>query len=449
MKSTSTFAGKHIIMLAVLILSFTSNIRAQQTTPKLQFSRPILHSGTGGQQNATYKFSNVTSGVDAYVTIKSLVNGAKLVNIDDTTTGYYNAWQPVIGGPGTTPSVSYIQWEINFETSAGQPYTFPLMDISAIDIDGDNVRVREFMNMYALDSFTIPTVVPTLLKDTLYNDNGTLVNRTLTVNPKNTYLHVLGPVTNNPGIDTLAMDTRINFHFSNTSVIDVNIGAQIDNNGTTGAIATDRYSSLYFQNIDISLNTLPVSYSSFNAYAVNNNTVNLSWVTQNETNNDRFEVERSFDELDFQTVGIIFSAGDNSNTSNSYNFNDKLSDLNGHEVAYYRLKQVDIDGNYTYSAIKVVRLDSGAGSVNNISVQVYPNPYMDNINVNFNSNVGRPAVIRMINSAGQVILSQQTAIMQGNNNIQLNNLSSQISGVYFVDAVIDGKVIFSQKVVKN
>jgi hypothetical protein len=55
----------------------------------------------------------------------------------------------------------------------------------------------------------------------------------------------------------------------------------------------------------------------------------------------------------------------------------------------------------------------------------------------------------MINSAGQVILSQQTAIMQGNNNIQLNNLSSQISGVYFVDAVIDGKVIFSQKVVKN
>jgi hypothetical protein len=229
----------------------------------------------------------------------------------------------------------------------------------------------------------------------------------------------------------------------------VNIGAQIDNNGTTGAIATDRYSSLYFQNIDISLNTLPVSYSSFNAYAVNNNTVNLSWVTQNETNNDRFEVERSFDELDFQTVGIIFSAEDNSNTSNSYNFNDKLSDLNGHEVAYYRLKQDDIDGNYTYSAIKVVRLDSGAGSVNNISVQVYPNPYMDNINVNFNSNVGRPAVIRMINSAGQVILSQQTAIMQGNNNIQLNNLSSQISGVYFVDAVIDGKVIFSQKVVKN
>ena len=321
------------------------------------------------------------------------------------------------------------------------------MDISAIDIDGDNVRVREFMNMYALDSFTIPTVVPTLLKDTLYNDNGTLAS--LPINSKNTYLHVLGPVNNNAGIDTLAMNTRINFHFSNTSVIDINIGAQIDNNGTTGAIATDRYSSLYFQNIDISLTTLPVSYSSFNAYAVNNSTVNLSWITQNETNNDRFEVERSFDELDFQTVGIIFTAEENSNSSNNYNFNDKSSALNCHNVAYYRLKQVDIDGNYTYSAVKVVRLNSGAGSLNNISVQVYPNPYMDNINLNFNSNVGSPAVIRMINSAGQVILSQQTAIMQGNNNIQLNNLSSQIPGVYFVDAVIDGKVIFSQKVLKN
>jgi hypothetical protein len=321
------------------------------------------------------------------------------------------------------------------------------MDISAIDIDGDNVRVREFMNMYALDSFTIPTVVPTLLKDTLYNNNGTLAS--LPINNKNTYLHVLGPVTNNAGIDTLAMNTRINFHFSNTSVIDVNIGAQIDNNGNNGAIATDRYSSLYFQNIDISLTTLPVSYSSFNAYASNSSTVNLSWITQNETNNDRFEVERSFDEQDFQTVGIIFSADDNSTFSNSYTFSDKSSALNGHDVAYYRLKQVDIDGNYTYSAVKLVRLNSGSGSANNLSVQVYPNPYMDNINVNFNSNVSGPVVIRIINSAGQVILSQQATIMQGNNNIQLNNLSAQIPGLYFVDAVSNGKVIFTQKVLKN
>jgi hypothetical protein len=55
-----------------------------------------------------YKFSNVIPGVDAFVKIENIVNAATLVNIDDSTLGYYNAWQPTVGGAGTY-GFSYIK----------------------------------------------------------------------------------------------------------------------------------------------------------------------------------------------------------------------------------------------------------------------------------------------------------------------------------------------------
>ena len=62
-------------------------------------------------------------GVDAFVKIEDIKNGAKLVNIDDSTFGYYDAWQPIVGGPGTYGS-SYIKWDIEFKTTSGSIYTF-------------------------------------------------------------------------------------------------------------------------------------------------------------------------------------------------------------------------------------------------------------------------------------------------------------------------------------
>src|SRR5664279_6520977 len=55
--------------------------------------------------------------------------------------GYPDAWQPTVGGPGTY-GTSYIKWDVEFDT-AGVPYVFSLLDLSAVDVDGDNARVRE------------------------------------------------------------------------------------------------------------------------------------------------------------------------------------------------------------------------------------------------------------------------------------------------------------------
>lgn len=433
MNSKSTRVGKYIIVLITLTFFTTLQGKGQNLSPKLRFVQPKLVSGIAGQKHATYKFSNVIEGVDAFVEISDLKNGAKLVNIDDSTLGYYDAWQPIVGGPSTY-GTSYIKWEISFKTSAGLSYSFPVLDLSAIDIDGDNVRVREFIDMNKTSSYDLPTMVPSLLNVTSVRDEDSeLLN-----------LHILGPVLNRTGIDTVSLDVRVNFHFLNVSTLKLSLGSQIDNNGTHGAIATDRYSSLYFKSISNNVHTLGVKYRSFDAYVVNSTSANISWITENETNNDHFEIERSFDQKMFSTIALVFGPESNTNSSNKYSFIDDAKDLSAHNIVYYRLKQIDIDGQTTYSVVKMVRFSS----INQTFVQVYPNPYIDKINVNFNSNATGNAELRMINAKGQLVASKKGIVSKGYNNLQLTDLSSQSKGLYIVEVILNGSLFSTQKLIK-
>ena len=129
--------------------------------PKFKFSNPTLVSGTAGQIGAKYFFQNVYNNKDAYITIENIVGGAVLKDIDNTTTGYSDAWQPTVGGPGTY-GISYIKWDVEFD-SADVPYVFSLLDLSAVDVDGDNARVRELSGIvgsninYSLPDSIIPS----------------------------------------------------------------------------------------------------------------------------------------------------------------------------------------------------------------------------------------------------------------------------------------------------
>ncbi|MDQ6762831.1 MAG: T9SS type A sorting domain-containing protein [Bacteroidota bacterium] len=447
MTSKSTLVGKCILILTIFTLSTFFSSKAQVAMPKLKFIQPHLVSGVDGEKKAVYKFDNVVDGVDAFVEIKKIKNGAILKNIDDSTFGYYDAWQPTVGGPSTV-GTSSIEWEISFKTSDGADYTFTVMDLSAIDIDGDNVKVREFIDMKGYSSYDVPTQIPSLLDMTVINDDDDEKGDVKTVegSVKNaTKLHILGPVINRTNIDTTSLDVKVNFHFDNQKTITVTTGSQIDDNGYTGALATDRFNSLYFKTISNSISkVLGVKYSSFDAYALNN-TTNITWTTDSETNNDHFEVERSFDQKDFKTIGLVFGAEGNVSTTSKYSFSDKAKDLSSHKVIYYRLKQIDFDGKVTYSVVKMVRF----GSDTKISVQVFPNPYTQTINVNFASEENGKAEVRMINTKGQVVAKSQSLIGKGYNKLQLTDLSTQLAGLYIVDVIVNGKVVDTQKVIKQ
>ncbi|GAB3029669.1 endonuclease/exonuclease/phosphatase family protein [Spirosoma pulveris] len=100
-------------------------------------------------------------------------------------------------------------------------------------------------------------------------------------------------------------------------------------------------------------NPLPVRLSSFGAKAIGE-TVSISWTTANEANSAYFEVERSVDAREFGAIGRVTAAG-NAQATKNYGLVDEhpLSGTN-----YYRLKQVDLDGQVAYSTIVSVVMDN-------------------------------------------------------------------------------------------
>jgi len=112
---------------------------------------------------------------------------------------------------------------------------------------------------------------------------------------------------------------------------------------------------LGIDNFSFSNIILPVKFSGFNLYNGNKNNI-ISFTTASETNNDYFTIERSVDGITYEAIGEIKGAG-NSSKELSYEFTDEkpLTGLN-----YYRIKQTDYDGKYSYSEVRSVRFTDGA-----------------------------------------------------------------------------------------
>ena len=94
---------------------------------------------------------------------------------------------------------------------------------------------------------------------------------------------------------------------------------------------------------------LPIELSFFNAIALEDK-VELNWVTSSEKNNDFFTIEKSMNGSVWEVVSTLKGSG-NSNQELSYSLYDYLPYQGD---SYYRLKQTDFDGNFTYSSIQIV-----------------------------------------------------------------------------------------------
>jgi hypothetical protein len=130
--------------------------------------------------------------------------------------------------------------------------------------------------------------------------------------------------------------------------------------------------------------TLPVSLKSFNATQKSNKAY-LTWETDQENNNDGFEIERrSAGNSQYQKIGFVDSkAPGGTGNAYSYSFDDNQSLTKG--VTYYRLRQVDLDGRATYSEVKAVR--TGTGGL--LTISIYPNPSRGVANVTIAENAGK------------------------------------------------------------
>ena len=182
--------------------------------------------------------------------------------------------------------------------------------------------------------------------------------------------------------------------------------------------AGDGWSSVY-----LPTGPLPVTYQYFTASKLNDKAASLRWETSQEVNSSHFEVERSIDALHFSSIGRVAAAG-NASLPTQYSFTDYLPE-NG--VNYYRLKQVDISGQFKHSPARAVRFEM----LENGAVKYYPNPTNGILNVEMTGNMRIEAKVINISNAAGIVIHQIRLVANGSNIIQLN-MSGYAKGIYFI-----------------
>lgn len=189
----------------------------------------------------------------------------------------------------------------------------------------------------------------------------------------------------------------------------------------------------------VSLITLPVRYIDLTA-VLNNDIVNLKWITKDELNVDHFELERSTNGSSFVLLNNRQAVG-NTTGQTDYTFLDDIRSLSSATI-YYRVKTVDEDGKFYYSKVVMVVLRRSA------SIFTWPNPFTDNVNLKINAIARSKATIRLYTSNGLLIKQVDATLAAGSNFILVDGLAQLSKQVYVIDVIVDNEKIFSGKLIK-
>jgi hypothetical protein len=418
-----------VLLLTICLMPVTL-LKAQLSgsVEGLSFKSPVLQSGTDLKKGAVYLFKSVTKGINAKVTITDLVGGASVKKIDDNSggLGYTDAFQPEvqIGGTGE----SYALFTINFIDSAtGFAKQLKTVQATSLDIDG-NATLKEFadINMNGGTAAYMGTTLEILLKSIPILN--TLLNEYRADN-------ILG--IEHDGIDTSGKGVMYTVSNSDISSFSVKYGAKSisSNNGS-------RQYSMYMKGFQYpSQIILPLDLLSFTAY-VNKSKVDLNWTTAAEKNVSHFAIEKSDDGKNFSETATVFAFGNTSaDDKRNYTYSDNVSKTTT-SILYYRLRCVDVDGKFTYSQIRVIRIGENAEA----KVMAYPNPFVNELRLTLPQSMqGKQFKIELFNAGGQAVKTKSVAAASQTETITTNNLERG----FYVVRVTSGTEKFQYKVIKN
>jgi len=142
---------------------------------------------------------------------------------------------------------------------------------------------------------------------------------------------------------------------------------------------------------------LPVVLSNFEAIVVNGKKVSLAWTTQQEINSNYFSIERSADGTNWKEMIIIRAAG-NSSLPINYSATDDLP-LKGANL--YRLRMIDLDGTFSFSAVKMIIVNEAS------IISVYPNPASGVINITTGNIPATNWNVRLLSLSGQELIKKE------------------------------------------
>ncbi|MEO6904009.1 MAG: GEVED domain-containing protein [Bacteroidia bacterium] len=189
-------------------------------------------------------------------------------------------------------------------------------------------------------------------------------------------------------------------------------------------------------------NPLPIELLFF-AAGYNNKSVDVTWSTASEKNNNYFTIERSQDAQNFIVIGKVASKAIAGNSITTLNYFFKDIDVKP-GVYYYRLKQTDFDGQYVYSALATVTID---GEEENNVMIVKPNPTIGKADIVYIAKNTTYSQLSVLDSRGELILSEKIRSEKGNNKYTID-LSKHIDGIYYIMLSVEDKV-YKSKIFKN
>ena len=145
----------------------------------------------------------------------------------------------------------------------------------------------------------------------------------------------------------------------------------------------------------------------------------LDWQMVNDEDIASYEVQRSYDGNNFETIGMV------QNQSQAYSFNDISAE---EKNVYYRLLIRDNAGALQYTSVVMIRSKYG----NPMHIALAPNPVRSHTSLKIDAGHATSGVIRIVNSMGMMLRSQNINLVKGENNIQLTDLASLGTGTYKV-----------------
>ncbi len=184
-------------------------------------------------------------------------------------------------------------------------------------------------------------------------------------------------------------------------------------------------SNTLLDSLTLNKSPLPVEITTFNG-DFENNSVRLNWKTATELNNLRFDVERKTNNQEWINIGSVAGAG-NSSFPKSYSFIDKSFLFSGKYS--YRLKQIDLDGQFKYS--KSINVEANTTPQSYFLGQNYPNPFNPTTTINYYLPFDSYVKLVIYDALGKMVKEVVNGA-QADGNFSLNISANELaSGIYF------------------
>jgi Secretion system C-terminal sorting domain len=339
-------------------------------------------------------------------------------------------WQKLATLPLPWDDNFYLEYKIT--ANAGNYYQINKIVMEVVGSGGSNNALKA---AYSLDNFANSSPLATNLNMATYNSQPNATPPSISTNLATTDDPII-LINANP-TSANALDIRPVLTFPNLN-INIAPGQSLTiriyplKGGTTGTrfiasknvVVTGRIDTQPIPNL-----TLPLDFLNFRADRKTNGT-ELHWTTTNEVNTSHFSIEKSTGK-DFVSVGTL--AAYHTAGINNYAFIDKDTKLSG--IVYYKIKQIDKDGRYSYSKTIYVSMPSNS--------KVYPNPTKGRLYVKILED--GLSDLNVYNMQGKVIKSFKVEKNLNDTSIDLSDLPNQL----LVIEIKNQNIIHKHFIIKN